>query len=288
MRISAYMARSDRGIRWPRSTLRERPPSARAVPVGGAVILGVIRPRYLLAVQQQPKREASSELHGAKVRHAPCRLRRCDGSGWLVDERTRTASPCECRAEALARARGAGGLPPKRYRGAAWDRPPITLMDRGVVVHARRWASRVLESVREGHGLWLAGPKKAGKTWLLALLARTAFEQQEIQVQFAAWSSTARELRKAAAPEGQRRPGQLLDVLARCDLLVLDDLTEDGDGWVASQLDILIDMRWEQCLATLVSSDVPDLATLEERVPARVASRLSGMCGVPLWCESLE
>ncbi|MCW3031353.1 MAG: family ATPase, partial [Solirubrobacterales bacterium] len=58
---------------------------------------------------------------------APCALGVCDGSGFLVDEDTNTATDCACRAGRIARVRTAGleGRVPKRYRGVSFERPPV-------------------------------------------------------------------------------------------------------------------------------------------------------------------
>ena len=52
----------------------------------------------------------------------------CDGSGFVVDDATNTASDCRCRAQRVnrARARTLSGVIPRKYRGVSFDRPPVT------------------------------------------------------------------------------------------------------------------------------------------------------------------
>ena len=61
----------------------------------------------------------------------PCPLGVCDGSGFVIDEATRGAVPCECRPGRInrARARTLSAVIPKRFRGVSFDRAPIVDMD---------------------------------------------------------------------------------------------------------------------------------------------------------------
>src|SRR6201999_4236879 len=60
-------------------------------------------------------------------REERCELGLCDGSGFVVDEATDTASDCACRAGRIARRRAAGleGRIPRHYRGVSFERPPV-------------------------------------------------------------------------------------------------------------------------------------------------------------------
>jgi len=48
-----------------------------------------------------------------------CPFGLCDGSGFVVDEDTNTASDCRCRAQRVSRARAKAlsGVIPRKYRG---------------------------------------------------------------------------------------------------------------------------------------------------------------------------
>jgi DNA replication protein DnaC len=50
----------------------------------------------------------------------------CDGSGFVVDEATNTASDCRCRAGRISRvrARSLSAVIPRKYRGVGFDRRP--------------------------------------------------------------------------------------------------------------------------------------------------------------------
>jgi hypothetical protein len=65
----------------------------------------------------------------------------CDGSGFRIDEATRSAYECRCRPIVIARARTAGlsSVIPKRYRGASFDRPPVSALPAIILRPVRRF-----------------------------------------------------------------------------------------------------------------------------------------------------
>src|SRR5918998_700043 len=60
-----------------------------------------------------------------------CPARRCDGSGWILDEEANVARPCECREVRINRvsSRRLGTGIPKRFRGVSFERKPICDLD---------------------------------------------------------------------------------------------------------------------------------------------------------------
>ena len=87
---------------------------------------------------------SADELQRAPSGAQACPVGLCDGSGFLVDEATNTASDCECRSGRIARLRTSGleGRVPKRYRGVSFDRPPVPEIARvapDVVQEVRRY-----------------------------------------------------------------------------------------------------------------------------------------------------
>ncbi len=96
----------------------------------------------------------------------PCTLGICDGSGFLYDEETNTASDCPCRAQMIARnkARSLSAVIPGRYRDVAFERFPVTEIDPKIVAATRRFVDRIGENLDAGRGLWFMGPVGTGKT----------------------------------------------------------------------------------------------------------------------------
>ena len=82
----------------------------------------------------------------ARQREQRCALGVCDGSGFLIDEQTNTASDCRCRGARIAgaRTRSLAGRIPRRYQGVSFDRPPVSDLARSApdqVASVRRYDS---------------------------------------------------------------------------------------------------------------------------------------------------
>jgi DNA replication protein DnaC len=113
------------------------------------------------------------------VRAAECPLGRCDGSGFVIDESTNTASDCGCRAARIARAQ-TGALAariPRRYRDVSFDRPPVSDLARSApdqVESVRRYIVRIDDNLDRGKGLWILGDVGTGKTTLAMLVSKAA------------------------------------------------------------------------------------------------------------------
>src|SRR6478735_8322786 len=102
---------------------------------------------------------------------ARCEFELCDGSGWLVDEATNSASECRCRAARIAgaRTRALQGRIPRRYRGVSFDRPPVPEIARTApdeVKLVRDYVRDLDANLDAGRGLWLEGTPGTGKTTL--------------------------------------------------------------------------------------------------------------------------
>ncbi len=91
-------------------------------------------------------------LNGATLRglDGQCPFGLCDGSGFVYDEESNTASDCRCRPQrvALAKARSLSAVIPRRYRDVAFDRPPVTDISLEVVRATRKFTERIDEQGR--------------------------------------------------------------------------------------------------------------------------------------------
>jgi DNA replication protein DnaC len=237
------------------------------------------------AVQDLRGEPASrSATGGSRAREPRCALGICDGSGFLVDEATNTASDCECRAAtiAAARTRTLEGRIPRRYRGVSFERPPISDLARTApdqIQKVRRYTRSIGEMLDAGRGLWIVGDVGTGKTSLAMLVSRTALD---------AWRSVAiyslpRLLNLLR--ESLESPGGLIDLLDRLaavDLLHIDDLgAENQTDWVLEQLYSIVNSRYESERAIVTTSNLmPD--ELSDRLGARTVSRLEEIAGEPI------
>jgi DNA replication protein DnaC len=229
----------------------------------------------------QAGRPAQRGARGAEPR---CALGICDGSGFLIDEQTNTASDCDCRAAriAAARTRSLEGRIPRRYRGVSFDRPPISDLARVApeqIQKVRRYTRSIDQGLDAGRGLWMVGDVGTGKTSLAMLVSKTAIDAGRSVAIY----SLPRLLNLLR--ESLDSPGGLIDLLDRLaavDLLHVDDLgAENQTDWVLEQLYSIVNARYESERAIITTSNLmPE--ELSERLGARTVSRLEEICGEPI------
>jgi DNA replication protein DnaC len=218
-----------------------------------------------------------------------CLLGLCDGSGFLVDESTNTASDCRCRDAriASARNRSLAGRIPRRYRGVSFDRPPVSDIARTApdqISSVRRYVRELGENLACGRGLWIQGDVGTGKTTLAMLVSKAALDAGR-SVAIYSLPRLLNLLREAMDSEEGKL--DFLDRLTAVDLLHLDDLgAENRTDWVLEQLYSIVNARYEAERAIVATTNLmPD--ELAERLGARTVSRLVEICGdlIPLFGE---
>jgi DNA replication protein DnaC len=215
-----------------------------------------------------------------------CPLGLCDGSGFVVDESTNTASDCRCRGRriAAARVRSLEGRIPRKYQGVSFERPPVTDIARTApsqLEMVRRYVRRIEENVDAGAGLWFQGDVGTGKTTLAMLVSKSALDAGR-SVAIYSLPRLLNLLREAIdSPDGKL---DLLDRLTAVDLLHIDDLgAENRTDWVLEQLYSIVNARYEAQRAIIATTNLmPD--ELSERLGERTVSRLVEICGdlIPL------
>lgn len=212
---------------------------------------------------------------------APCPFGICDGSGFVVDEATNTASDCRCRPlqMANARARSLEARIPRKYRDVAFERFPVTAISPPVVDEVRRFCHDIDARLDAGRGLWLVGDSGTGKTTLAMLISKAAIEAKRTTAIYSMPRLMA-VLRESIDSEDGLLA--LLDRLATVDLLHVDDLgAEHRTDWVIEQLYSIVNTRYEDERSIVVTTNsLP--AELEEQIGGRTVSRLVEMCGDPL------
>jgi DNA replication protein DnaC len=251
-------------------------------------------------------------LPGSSRDPSACPLGLCDGSGFVVDEATNTASDCRCRASRIARRRAATleGRVPKRYRGASFERPPVLGMPDAVVSEVRSYVRNLSVRLEEGRGMWLVGDVGTGKTTLAMIVSAAALEAGH-SVAIYSLPRLLNLIRDEVGTENSLL--DLLDRLSEVDLLHIDDLgAQHTTPWRLEQLYSIVDARYQAgrpIIATtnLTPSELAEqmgrqiLTTvtedgtgqkIEERremsndasevVGHRIVSRLVEMCGDPL------
>lgn len=210
-----------------------------------------------------------------------CPFGLCDGTGFLVDEATRTATHCRCRGQlvATARARGLSAVIPKKYRGVSFDRPPITTIRDGIVGYVRRYVRDVDAHLDAGDGLWLYGPVGTGKTSLAMLVSKAALDAGHTVAIYSLPRLLA-EIRTTFDEGSEQSYTELLDRLTRVDLLHIDDVgAEKTSPWVLEQLYAIINARYEEERSMIITTNL-ERDELAEQINERTVSRLEEMCEV--------
>jgi DNA replication protein DnaC len=210
-----------------------------------------------------------------------CPFGLCDGSGILVDEATRLASHCRCRAQVVAgaRARGLSAVIPKKYREVSFERPPITTLRDSIVSYVRRYVRELDTHLEAGNGLWLYGPVGTGKTSLAMLVSKAALDAGHTVAIYSLPRLLA-EIRMTFDEGSERSYTELLDRLTGVDLLHIDDVgAEKTSAWVLEQLYAIINARYEEERAVIITTNL-ERAELAEQINERTVSRLEEMCEV--------
>jgi DNA replication protein DnaC len=218
-----------------------------------------------------------------------CSLGVCDGSGFVIDEATNTATDCPCRAVRIAgaRTRSLEGRIPRRYRGVSFDRPPVSDIARTApdqIRSVRRYVAAIETNVDGGKGLWIQGDVGTGKTTLAMLVSKTALDAGR-SVAIYSLPRLLNLLRESM--DSDKGMVDFMDRLTAVDLLHLDDLgAEKQTDWVLEQLYSIVNSRYEAERAIVATTNLmPD--ELSERLGARTVSRLVEICGdlIPLYGE---
>jgi DNA replication protein DnaC len=218
-----------------------------------------------------------------------CELGLCDGSGFVIDEATDTASDCPCRVGRIARRRAAGleGRIPRHYRGVSFERPPVPEIARvapDVVQAIRRYVRDVDAQLDAGQGLWLMGDVGTGKTTLAMIVSKAAIDAGRSVAIYSL--PRLLNLIRAAIETDDGMVG-FLERLAAVDLLHIDDLgAENMTEWVLEQLYSIVNTRYEDERAMIVTTNLK-YEELVDQLGERTVSRLVAICGngLPLFGE---
>jgi DNA replication protein DnaC len=206
-----------------------------------------------------------------------CPFGMCDGSGFVYEAATNTAYDCRCRPHriAQAKARSLSAVIPRRYRNLSFDRPPVTEIDRTIVLAAQKFAADIDRHLDAGRGLWFMGPVGTGKTTLAMLVSSAALGAGR-SVAIYSLPRLLNEIRDTHRAE--RSHVALLDRLASVDLLHIDDVgAERSTDWVLEELYSIVDARYEDERSIVITTNL-DYDELCAQISPRTASRLAEMC----------
>ncbi|MGH2844268.1 MAG: ATP-binding protein [Solirubrobacteraceae bacterium] len=202
----------------------------------------------------------------------------CDGSGFIYDEETNTATDCRCRAQSIARAkaRGLSAVVPRLYADIGFDRYPVTEIDPPATVAAtRRFVARIAENVGAGRGLWFMGPQGNGKTTLALLVTKAALDAGHSAARYTL-PDLLRKIRGSFSTDSHE---ELFERLASVDLLHIDDIgAEQATPWVLEELYSIINARYEDRRSVVITTNILNREELCRQITERTVSRLTEMC----------
>ena len=212
-----------------------------------------------------------------------CPDHRCDGSGFVFDDATRTARDCSCRPQRIAKrkARALAAVIPRRYQGVSFDRPPVTQIDRSVVDEVRRYVDQLPRHLADGRGIWFQGDVGTGKTTLAMLISAAALRGGH-SVAIYSLPRLLGALRETFDDGSEASLSELLEALTAVELLHIDDVgTEKTSPWVLEQLYSIVNARYEDGRAVLLTTNLAN-EELDEQIGARTVSRIEEICGEPI------
>jgi DNA replication protein DnaC len=216
-----------------------------------------------------------------------CPDNRCDGSGFVYDDDGRRARPCSCRPARMARKRAAAvaGRLPKRFREVSFEREPIASMNDSLIREVRTYVRSIRERLDEGRGIWFVGGVGTGKTTLAMLISKAAMEADRTVAIYSLPRLLAL-LRDTYDDGAQYSLNELIDRLCSVDLLHIDDVgAEQSSPWVLEQLYTIVNTRYEDGKALLLTTNL-DRKALVEQIGPRTVSRIYEICGgdpLPMW-----
>ncbi|MGW9042190.1 ATP-binding protein [Streptomyces lydicus] len=162
---------------------------------------------------------------------------------------------------------------PARYRHALGDHPQVTAWTEAIAAAGRPGPSGA-PGIAEGPSLLIVGPTGTGKTHQAYGAIRTLLSAG-VRLRWEA--VTAADLYARLRPRSGHDAERDLQTLARCPLLLLDDLgAAKNSEWTEELTYRLINHRYEHMRPTLITTNLPTDA-LRTALGDRIASRLAEM-----------
>jgi DNA replication protein DnaC len=212
-----------------------------------------------------------------------CPFGLCDGSGFIVDEASNTATDCRCRRARIAKAKASRleARIPRRYVGLSFEQlegDMLSAFPEQIRV-VRRFTAQISENLDQGNGIWIMGDVGTGKTALAMLVSKAALQASRT-VAIYSLPRLLNLIRESI--EGEDGVVGFLDRLCSVDLLHLDDVgAENRTDWALEQLYSIVNTRYEDGRSIVMTTNL-DPHELAEQIGQRTVSRLVEMCGDPL------
>ena len=167
-----------------------------------------------------------------------------------------------------------------RHRDATFASFAVTPASESVVDVCRAFVAAFPNA---GKGLTLGGTAGTGKTHLAVAITRALVERGAAAV-IVNVPQLFLVFRHAFQSDQGRRFDELLDLVTRCDHLVLDDLGRERlTEWVVETLYLIVNTRYEDRRATSITTNL-DLEGLRARLSEAILDRLAET-NETYWCQ---
>ena len=191
----------------------------------------------------------------------------CGGRGWVVeaDGGAGSARPCGCRrVDDKGRLLAAAGIPPlyqrctlENFKTAAATPAEADQLVRALAL-CRRYVDDFLRDdggFRES-GLLFVGQPGVGKTHLATAVLSELIRRYGVRGRFVDFTSLVHRIQSTFDPSSDASKHQVLDPIARCELLVLDELgAQQPSEWVKNTLYLILNTRYTRRLTTLFTTN---------------------------------
>ena len=226
---------------------------------------------------------ASSASNGDNA-FAPATCSLCFGTGMHVVP-GKGARRCDCRTEKSRRRLLDNAHIPRRYDSCTLQSYHPT-QGNASQLRAFNYAFRLVrEYPTVERGLLFTGPCGVGKTHLSVAILRELIEKKGVSCLFYEFGSLLKEIQNSYNPVSQTSELTVLAPVVEAEVLVLDELgaTKPTD-WVRDTMMQIINARYNDRRVTIFTTNYVDECgklseeTLEDRIGARLRSRLYEMC----------
>jgi len=200
----------------------------------------------------------------------------CEQQRRGIEARERSAAEHRERIRALFGQSGIG----RRHEAASFENFVTTSLSAPVVKVCRSFAAAFPQG---GKGLSLSGPSGTGKTHLAMAITR-ALVDRGVSAVIVNVPMVLLRFRATLAGEHPERFDEMLDLLCRCEHLVLDDIgRERPTEWAQETLYLVVNARYQECLSTSVTTNLsPD--ELRARLGEPILDRLAET-NQAYWCQ---
>jgi DNA replication protein DnaC len=200
----------------------------------------------------------------------------CEQQRRAGEARERAMAAHRERVRALLRQSGIG----RRHEGASFESFVTTPATAGVVEVCRSFVAAFPEG---GRGLSLSGPAGTGKTHLAVAVTRALIDRG-VSAVIANVPMLLLTFRGTFSGDRPERFEQLLELLCRCEHLVLDDLgRERPTEWARETLYLVVNARYQECFATSLTTNLSP-AELQARLGEPILDRLAET-NRAYWCQ---